>query len=112
MKKIEAIVKPFKLDDVRAALTAIGAEGMTVTDVRGIGRQPARTDVYEDALYTIDLLPKVKVEVVVPDKLVDRAVCAIRAAARTGAVGDGKIFVLPVDSAVRICTAEVGDAAV
>jgi len=111
MKKIEAIVKPFKVDEVKEALTALGVGGMTLTDVHGFGRQPARTDFYEDVEYTIDLLPKVKVEVVVPDDLADKALSAICGAARTGLVGDGKIFVLPVIRAMRIRTGETGEAA-
>jgi nitrogen regulatory protein P-II 1 len=111
MKKIEAIVKPFKVDEIKEALTSLGVGGMTLTDVRGSGRQPARTDFYEDVEYVIDFLPKVKVEVVVPDDLVGKALSAICQAAWTGLVGDGKIFVLPVGGAMRIRTGETGEAA-
>lgn len=111
MKKIEAIVKPFKVDEVRDALTRLGVGGMTVTDGRGFGRQPERTDRYEDAEYTIDLLPKAKVEVVVADELAESAVSAICKAAWTGSVGDGKIFVSPIEAAIRIRTGEAGEVA-
>jgi len=111
MKKVEAIVKPFKVDEVKDPLTALGVGGMALTDVRGFGHQPARTDFYEDVEYTIDFLPKVKVEVVVLDDLVDKALSAICGAARTGSVGDRKIFVLPIIRVMRIRTGETGEAA-
>jgi nitrogen regulatory protein P-II 1 len=112
MKKIEAIIKPFKLDDVKQALSALGVGGMTVIDVRGSGHQPSRINRYEGAQYTIDLLPRTKVEVVVPDDLVDSVVSNICETARTGSVGDGKVFVLPVAEAIRIRTGETGEKAV
>ena len=97
MKKIEAIIKPFKLDDVKEALTEIGVVGMTVTEVRGFGRQKGHTELYRGSEYTVDFLPKVKIEVVVADHLVDKVVAAIAGAAKTGSIGDGKVFVLPID---------------
>lgn len=106
MKKIEAIIKPFKLDDVVDALSEVGVEGITVTEVRGFGRQKGRTEVYKGAEYVVDFLPKIKIEVVIPAALVDSAVEAICKTARTGKIGDGKIFVLPVESALRIRTGE------
>jgi nitrogen regulatory protein P-II 1 len=106
MKKIEAIIRTFKLDPVKDALVSLGVGGMTLSDVRGFGRQPARVDFYEDVEYTIDLLPRVKVEVVVPDDLVEKALSAIVIAARTGSVGDGKILVLPILQSIRIRTGE------
>ena len=112
MKKIEAIIKPFKLDDVKEALTEIGVIGMTVMEVRGFGRQKGHTELYRGSEYTIDFLPKVKVEVVVPDELVDKVVSTIVAAAKTGSIGDGKVFVLPVEEAVRIRTGERGEDAI
>ena len=112
MKKIEAIIKPFKLDDVKEALTEIGVIGMTVTEVRGFGRQKGHTELYRGSEYTIDFLPKVKVEVVVADSLVAKVVETIIAAAKTGSIGDGKVFVLPVEEAVRIRTGERGEAAI
>ena len=112
MKKIEAIVKPFKLDEVREALSEIGVTGLTVTEVKGFGRQKGHTELYRGAEYVVDFLPKVKVEVVVADKLVEPAIEAIVKSARTGKIGDGKIFVLPVEEAVRIRTGETADAAV
>ncbi len=108
MKKVEAIIKPFKLDDVKEALTELGVVGMTVTEVRGFGRQKGHTELYRGAEYVVDFLPKVKVEVVLPDELVDRAVEAIRNAAQTGRIGDGKIFISSVEEAVRIRTGESG----
>jgi len=111
MKKIEAIIKPFKLDDVKEALTEIGVIGMTVMEVRGFGRQKGHTELYRGSEYTIDFLPKIKLEVVLPDALVDKVVDAITAAARTGSIGDGKVFVLPVETAVRIRTGERDEAA-
>ena len=112
MKKIEAIVKPFKLDEVREALSEIGVTGLTVTEVKGFGRQKGHTELYRGAEYVVDFLPKVKVEVVVGDALLDKAMDAIVKAARTGKIGDGKIFVSPLEQVVRIRTGETGDAAV
>ncbi|UXR65506.1 P-II family nitrogen regulator [Bdellovibrio bacteriovorus] len=106
MKKIEAIIKPFKLDDVVDALAEVGVEGITVSEVRGFGRQKGRTEVYKGAEYVVDFLPKIKIEVVLPAALVDSAVEAIQKTARTGKIGDGKIFVIPVESALRIRTGE------
>nr|BFD58127.1 P-II family nitrogen regulator [Bdellovibrio sp. CKG001] len=106
MKKIEAIIKPFKLDDVVDALTEVGVEGITVSEVRGFGRQKGRTEVYKGAEYVVDFLPKIKIEVVLPSALVDSAVEAIQKTARTGKIGDGKIFVIPVESTLRIRTGE------
>jgi nitrogen regulatory protein P-II 1 len=108
MKKVEAIIKPFKLDDVKNALHELGVTGMTVTEVKGFGRQKGHTEVYRGAEYTVDFLPKVKIEVVMDDPLVDRAVQAIQDAARTEKIGDGKIFVVAVDEAIRIRTGERG----
>ena len=112
MKKIEAIVKPFKLDEVKEALQGIGVQGMTVTEVKGFGRQKGHTELYRGAEYVVDFLPKIKIELVVPDELADKAVAAIAEAANTGRIGDGKIFVLPVDEAIRIRTGERGASAV
>ncbi|HEY7602153.1 MAG TPA: P-II family nitrogen regulator [Methylomirabilota bacterium] len=112
MKKIEAIIKPFKLDDVKEALTEIGVIGMTVMEVRGFGRQKGHTELYRGSEYTIDFLPKVKVELVVADAIVPKVVETIIAAAKTGSIGDGKVFVLPVEEAVRIRTGERGEDAI
>ena len=112
MKKIEAVVKPFKLDEVREALSEIGVTGLTVTEVKGFGRQKGHTELYRGAEYVVDFLPKVKVEVVLGDALVERAIEAIVKAARTGKIGDGKIFVNTVEQVVRIRTGESGEAAV
>lgn len=112
MKKIEAIIKPFKLEDVKETLAALGVQGMTVLEVKGFGRQKGHTEIYRGSEYTVDFLPKIKIEVVLPDNLVQPAVEAIVKAARTGKIGDGKVFVLPVETAVRIRTEETGDAAV
>ena len=112
MKKIEAIIKPFKLDDVKEALTELGVIGMTVTEVRGFGRQKGHTELYRGSEYTIDFLPKVKIELVVPDAIVEKVVAAVAAAARTGSIGDGKVFVLPMGEAIRIRTGEKGEAAI
>ena len=112
MKKIEAVLKPFKLDEVREALSEIGVTGLTVTEVKGFGRQKGHTELYRGAEYVVDFLPKVKVEVILQDALVDRAIEAIVKAARTGKIGDGKIFVTPIDQAVRIRTGETGEEAV
>jgi|SRR5205814_6719187 len=112
MKKVEAIIKPFKLDEVREALSEIGVSGLTVTEVKGFGRQKGHTELYRGAEYVVDFLPKVKVEVIVGDNLVERAIEAIVKAARTGKIGDGKIFVTSVEQVVRIRTGESGEAAV
>lgn len=112
MKKIEAIIKPFKLDDVKDALGDLGIEGMTVTEVKGFGRQKGHTEIYRGSEYTVDFLPKVKLEVVLADNQVDAAVAAVVKAAKTGKIGDGKIFVTPVLEAVRIRTEEKGEQAV
>ena len=112
MKKIEAVIKPFKLDDVKEALNELGVVGMTVTEVRGFGRQKGHTELYRGSEYTIDFLPKVKVEVVVPDHLVDKVVSVICQSAKTGSIGDGKVFVLPIDESIRIRTGEKGESAV
>ena len=106
MKKIEAIIKPFKLDDVVEALTEIGIEGVSVSEIRGFGRQKGRTEIYKGAEYVVDFLPKVKIETVINDELVDAAVEAIVRAARTGKIGDGKIFVIPIETVVRVRTGE------
>ncbi len=108
MKKVEAIIKPFKLDDVKDALAEAGVSGITVAEVKGFGRQKGHTELYRGAEYVVDFLPKVKVEVVVEDDQVDRVVEAIEIAARTGRIGDGKIFVIPVEDAVRIRTGDRG----
>ena len=112
MKKIEAIIKPFKLEDVKEALSSLGVEGMTVTEVKGFGRQKGHTEIYRGSEYTVDFLPKIKVEVVLAENRVAEAVQAIVKAARTGKIGDGKVFVLPVEHAVRIRTEEIGEKAV
>ena len=112
MKKIEAIIKPFKLDDVREALTDIGITGMTVTEVKGFGRQKGHTEVYRGAEYAVDFLPKVKIELVLRDEQVDQAVDVVIETARSGKIGDGKIFIIPVEEAVRIRTGERADSAV
>ena len=112
MKKVEAIIKPFKLDEVREALSEIGVSGLTVTEVKGFGRQKGHTELYRGAEYVVDFLPKVKVEVIVSDALVERAIDAIVKAAHTGKIGDGKIFVTAVEQVVRIRTGESGEAAV
>ena len=112
MKKVEAVIKPFKLDDVREALSEIGISGMTATEVKGFGRQKGHTELYRGAEYVVDFLPKVRIEVVIPDDQVERCVEAIAEAARTGKIGDGKIFVTPVERAVRIRTGEEDLAAI
>jgi nitrogen regulatory protein P-II 1 len=112
MKKIEAVIKPFKLDDVKEALNELGVVGMTVTEVRGFGRQKGHTELYRGSEYTIDFLPKVKVEVVVPDSLVDKVVSVICQSAKTGSNGDGKVFVLSMGEAIRIRTGERGEDAI
>ncbi|MBF0627438.1 MAG: P-II family nitrogen regulator [Magnetococcales bacterium] len=108
MKWVTAIIKPFKQDDVREALTAVGVTGMTVTEVRGFGRQKGHTELYRGAEYQVDFLPKIKVEVAVSDDRLDQVVEAIRESAKTGKIGDGKIFVMPIEHAVRIRTGETG----
>ena len=112
MKKIEAVIKPFKLDEVREALSEIGVTGLTVTEVKGFGRQKGHTELYRGSEYVVDFLPKVKIEVVLQDSLVDQAVDAIVRAARTGKIGDGKIFVSAVEQVIRIRTGEIDEAAV
>ena len=111
-EKIEAIIKPFKLDDVREALTELGITGMTVSEVKGFGRQRGHTEVYRGAEYAVDFLPKVKIEVVLPDDQIERTVEVIIEAARSGKIGDGKIFVLPVEEVIRIRTGETGETAI
>jgi nitrogen regulatory protein P-II 1 len=112
MKKIEAIIKPFKLEDVKEALSEIGVEGMTVSEVKGFGRQKGHTEIYRGSEYTVDFLPKIKLEVVLADSQVAAAVDAIVKAAKTGKIGDGKVFVSPIENAIRIRTEEVGELAV
>ncbi len=112
MKKIEAIVKPFKLEEVKDALGEIGIEGMTVTEVKGFGRQKGHTEIYRGSEYTVDFLPKIKIEVILPDSLLSQSVEAIVRAAKTGKIGDGKVFVAAIDEAVRIRTGETGEQAV
>ncbi|MEQ1519258.1 MAG: P-II family nitrogen regulator [Usitatibacteraceae bacterium] len=112
MKKIEAVIKPFKLDEVREALSEMGCSGLTVTEVKGFGRQKGHTELYRGAEYTVDFLPKVKVEVILAENMVDKAIDAIIKAARTGKIGDGKIFVTEVSQVVRIRTGETGEDAV
>ena len=112
MKKLEAIIKPFKLEEVKQALSEIGVEGMTVSEVKGFGRQKGHTEIYRGSEYTVDFLPKIKLEIVLADGAVQTAVAAIVKAAKTGKIGDGKIFILPVDEAVRIRTEEKGESAV
>ena len=112
MKKIEAIIKPFKLEDVKEALSELGVEGMTVSEVKGFGRQKGHTEIYRGSEYTVDFLPKIKLEIVLADARVATAVDAIVKAAKTGKIGDGKVFVSPIENAVRIRTEETGDQAV
>ncbi len=112
MKKIEAIIKPFKLEDVKDALSALGVEGMTVSEVKGFGRQKGHTEIYRGSEYTVDFLPKIKIEVVLADPMVTAAVEAIVKAAKTGKIGDGKVFVSAVENAIRIRTEETGEQAV
>jgi nitrogen regulatory protein P-II 1 len=112
MKKIEAIIKPFKLDEVKEALNEIGLQGLTVTEAKGFGRQKGHTELYRGAEYVVDFLPKVKIELVIEDTLVERALEAIQQAAHTGRIGDGKIFVTPVEEAIRIRTGERGSDAI
>jgi len=112
MKKVEAIIKPFKLDDVREVLSELGITGMTVTEVKGFGRQKGHTELYRGAEYVVDFLPKVKVEIVVKDDQLDACIEAITNSARTGKIGDGKLFVTPVDQVIRIRTGETGEDAI
>jgi len=112
MKKIEAIIKPFKLEEVKDALAELGIEGMTVSEVKGFGRQKGHTEIYRGSEYTVDFLPKIKLEVVIADSVLDNAVAAIIKAAKTGKIGDGKVFVSPIDDAIRIRTEEKGEKAV
>ncbi len=111
MRKIEVIIKPFKLDEVKEALGSIGVQGMTVTEVKGFGRQKGHKEIYRGAEYIVDFLPKIKMEMVVPEDMVDSVIEKVVSAARTGTIGDGKIFVLPVDAAIRIRTGERDDEA-
>jgi len=112
MKKIEAVIKPFKLDEVKEALHAIGIQGMTITEVKGFGRQKGHTELYRGAEYVVDFLPKIKLEVVVTDEVADKALDAITRSAATGRIGDGKIFVVPIEEAIRIRTGERGPDAI
>ncbi len=112
MKKIEAIIKPFKLEEVKDALSELGIEGMTVTEVKGFGRQKGHTEIYRGSEYTVDFLPKIKLEIVAPDERVESAVAAIIKGAKTGKIGDGKVFVSTIEDAIRIRTDERGDKAV
>jgi len=112
MKKIEAIIKPFKLEDVKEALSEIGVDGLTVTEVKGFGRQKGHTEVYRGSEYTVDFLPKVKIDIVLPDDLIEPAIQAIIQTAKTGKIGDGKVFVSPIEEAIRIRTEERGEKAV
>jgi nitrogen regulatory protein P-II 1 len=112
MKKIEAIIKPFKLEEVKESLADLGIEGMTVSEVKGFGRQKGHTEIYRGSEYTVDFLPKIKIEVVVADSLLESALAAIVKSAKTGKIGDGKVFVSPVEEAIRIRTDETGDKAI
>ena len=112
MKKIEAIIKPFKLDEVKDALNSIGVKGMTVTEVKGYGRQKGHTEIYRGAEYVVDFIPKIKLEVIIPDEQVDQVIDTILKVAKTGKIGDGKIFVLPVERVVRVRTGETGSESV
>ena len=112
MKKIEAIIKPFRLEEVKEALSGLGIEGMTVTEVKGFGRQKGHTEIYRGSEYTVDFLPKIKLELVLPDDLVKEAVDAIIKGAKTGKIGDGKVFITGIENAVRIRTGETGEQAV
>lgn len=111
MKKIEAVIKPFKLDEVRDALTSIGIQGMTITEVKGFGRQKGHTELYKGAEYVVDFIPKVKIEVIVPDRLCEDVAALMERTAKTGKIGDGKIFIMPVDDVIRIRTGQRGEAA-
>ena len=112
MKLITAIIKPFKLEEVKTALSEIGVDGMTVTEVKGFGRQKGHTEIYRGSEYTVDFLPKVKLEIAIPEEWVEKVVGAILEAARTGKIGDGKVFIMPLEEAVRIRTSERGEAAI
>jgi len=112
MKKIEAIIKPFKVEEVKEALNEIGIEGMTLTEVKGFGRQKGHTEIYRGSEYTVDFLPKIKIEIVLADEAVEIAIAAIVRSAKTGKIGDGKVFVLPIENAIRIRTEETGEKAV
>jgi nitrogen regulatory protein PII len=112
MKKIEAIIKPFKLEDVKEALAEIGIEGMTISEVKGFGRQKGHTEIYRGSEYTVDFLPKVKFEIVLADDRIAKAVEAIVSSAKTGKIGDGKVFILPIEDAIRIRTEERGESAI
>ena len=112
MKKIEAVIKPFKLDEVREALAEVGVTGLTVTEVKGFGRQKGHTEIYRGSEYTVDFLPKIKIEIVLADNMVEAAVDAIVKAAKTGKIGDGKVFVSPIENVIRIRTEETGEKAV
>jgi nitrogen regulatory protein P-II 1 len=112
MKKVDAIIKPFKLDEVKESLSAIGIQGITVTEVKGFGRQKGHTELYRGAEYVVDFLPKVKLEIIVKDDMVANVVAAIEKAAKTGRIGDGKIFVQPIDEVIRIRTSERGEQAI
>ena len=112
MKLVKAIIKPFKLEEVKEALSEIGVEGMTVTEVKGFGRQKGHTEIYRGSEYTVDFLPKVMVDVAITEDLVGKTVEAIKSAAKTGKIGDGKIFVIPIEEAIRIRTDETGDGAI
>ena len=112
MKKVEAIIKPFKLEEVKDGLSELGIQGMTITEVKGFGRQKGHTEIYRGSEYTVDFLPKIKIELVLPDKSVEQAVAAIVKAAKTGKIGDGKVFVSNIENAIRIRTEEKGDQAV
>ena len=112
MKKVEAIIKPFKLEEVKEALNALGIQGMTVSEVKGFGRQKGHTELYRGAEYIVDFLPKVKIEVVVKDEILDQVLDAVTEAAKTGRIGDGKIFVIPVEDTIRIRTGETGEEAI
>lgn len=112
MKKVEAVIKPFKLDEVKDALNALGIQGMTVTEIKGFGRQKGHSELYRGAEYVVDFIPKIKLEIVITDSLVPQVVSAIEKSAKTGKIGDGKVFVIPVEEAVRIRTGERGDTAV
>lgn len=109
MKKIEAIIKPFKLDDVKESLKEVGVQGLTVTEIKGFGRQKGHTELYRGAEYVVDFLPKIKLEIIVPDDMVTKVVDAIMDSARTGKIGDGKIFILPMEEVIRIRTGERGE---
>lgn len=112
MKKVEAIIKPFKLDDIKKALNELGVQGMTVTEVKGFGRQKGHSEFYRGAEYDVNFVPKLKIEIVIPDKLVEQAISVIQQEAKTGEIGDGKIFVYPIENIIRIRTGESGEAAI